>query len=537
MNLKSIQSLAADYALDCDRLIPYGRWFAKYDAGSAPLAPRPGAKLVLVTAMTPTKAGEGKTTTVIGLTDGLNRILGRGKAIAALRQPSMGPVFGMKGGATGGGRASILPSEEININFTGDIHALTAANSLISAVIDNSIFQGNVLNIDENRVVFPRAVDMNDRAIRQVRVAFDKHSEGHVERTVITAASELMAILCLAETKADLHAMVDNIICAYTKDGKAIRVSDLGIGGAVTRILNDAFMPNLVQTAEGSLALVHGGPFANIAHGCCSIRAIRTGLSLADYTVTEAGFGSDLGGEKFCDILCPRFSLVPDCIVVVGSVRSCKLQGGVDYADLGGYSPAAVARGAANLVHHLRLMSKYTKNVLCCINRFDGDAPEEIRAIEESVHAAGFPSALCSGFAEGAQGAEELARQVVDICGRRSDFQSLDDHDESILARIEGIARNVYGAEGVDLTPKAHEDIERIQDLLGEKARSFYICMAKTPLSLTDDPKIQGAPSNFRIRISQVKLSAGAGFIIPISGSVLLMPGLPKVPAAVGMKD
>lgn len=536
MELESIFKVAERAEVNPENLIPYGRWFAKVDFGVRP-EPKPGSKVILATAMTPTKAGEGKTTTAIALTDGLNLALkGTGKvASVALRQPSMGPVFGLKGGATGGGEASVLPKDGININFTGDIHALTAANSLISAVIDNSVYHGNTLNIDENRIVFPRALDMNDRALRRIRVGIDKkHPEGHSETTVITAASELMAILCLAESESDFVRMADSMIAAYTKDGKPVRVGEFHISNALLKIVRDALLPNVAQTAYGSLAYIHGGPFANIAHGCCSIRAILSSLHTSDYCVTEAGFGSDLGGEKFMDLLCPRAGIHPSAVVVVGSVRSSKLQGGTSYEDLKLEDSEAVVRGSSNLIHHLRSMAQYGCPVICCINRFPTDTDGEIHALKETIEKTGFRAVCCTGYTDGPKGSLDLARAVIETAEKPSDYHPIVEAGEDIREATKTIAQKVYGASDVIFTEQAEKDLESINNL---NIKGLGVCVAKTPLSLTDDPKIQGAPEGFKITISSIRLSAGAGFAVPVSGSTLLMPGLPSVPAAVNMED
>lgn len=534
---KTIAEVADRFGISIEDRIPYGRHFLKVDHVSGkPI--RKDSKIVLVTAMTPTKAGEGKTTTAIALTDGLNLLFkGTGKkAAVALRQPSMGPVFGMKGGATGGGNASVVPVDDININFTGDIHALTAANSLISAVIDNSIFQGNPLNIDPERIVFPRCLDMNDRALRTIVAGIDKkHPQGHKESFVITAASELMAILCLAKDADDFRKMVENIICAYDFDGNPILVKDFNISGAIMKIMRDALLPNLAQTAYASPAFIHGGPFANIAHGCCSYQAIRGCLEYADYVITEAGFGSDLGGEKFLDILCQRSNLIPSAVVVVGSVRACKLQGGEAFENLAQENLQALKDGSANLIHHLKAMGNYGVNLVCCLNRFPTDTDKEIALLKESVAQAGYKAVVCSGYMDGPTGSLDLAKAVVEAAATPSQgYHAIVKAGGDVKETILTIAQRIYGAKDVVYTTKAEEDLATIQklDLTG-----LYVCMAKTPLSLTDDPKIQGEPKDFTIEISSIRLSAGSRFVVPVLGKTLLMPGLPKVPAAVGMKE
>lgn len=533
-SLKNIMTIARHLGIANKDLIPYGKYMAKIE-------PKPDSyshksHLILVTAMTPTKAGEGKTTTVIALTDGLNLLLkGKAKAVAALRQPSMGPVFGMKGGATGGGLASIEPDEDININFTGDIHALTAANALISAVIDNSIFNGNEYDFDLDRIVFPRAVDMNDRALRRTIVGIDKkHPSGRNETFVITAASELMAVFCLARDASDFKQRVGKIIVGFTKAGKPVTVKDLKITNAVFKIMHSALKPNLVQTIYGSPAIVHGGPFANIAHGCCSYMAIKTAMDYADYTITEAGFGSELGGEKFLDILAPRFNLRPDGAVVVATVRSLKLQGGSTYDELDKEDVGKALEGLPNLLRHLNNIRSYGLPIVCCLNVFPTDTPRELQAVKDAIAKAGFKTVECDSYQKGKKGGLALAKAVVELAKEPDTYRPLVKAGDDIKKTIATISTNIYGAGKVEYSANALADIENIESL---GIKDLNVCIAKTPLSLTDDPKVLGAPVGFTIHIDHVNLSAGAGFVVPVSGKTLLMPGLPKVPAAVTMES
>lgn len=482
-------------------------------------------KLVLVTAITPTKAGEGKTTTTVALLDGLNKI--GIKAIAALREPSLGPVFGMKGGATGGGKVTVEPTEEINLHFTGDMHALTSSINLISAVIDNHIYQGNELNIDPNKVVWKRALDMNDRALREITIGEGPKSNG-IERQdgfIITVASELMAIMCLAENEDDFIERVKKIIVAYTYDDKPITVNDLKISNAIRKLMKEALKPNLVQTQEHNPAIIHGGPFANIAHGCNSIIATKAALKLGEVVVTEAGFGADLGAEKFLDIKCPESGLKPDLIVLVATIRALKEHGNGILKD-----------GFANLKQHYENLKKYGVDVLIAINHFEADTPEEINELKEFCNKNNYENAFCDGYLNGGLGSTDLAVSVMSmLLKENSHFKPLYNREElSIKEKIELISKEIYRAEGVEYSELALEKIKKYEELGFGGA---YVCMAKTPQSFTDDPKILNAPRNFKIHVKDVNLSAGANFIVPITGKILTMPGLPKVPAAVKMEE
>lgn len=534
--MRKITSIAKRLGFEKKNLYCYGEEIAKIELDEKPLKKK--SKLILVTAMTPTKAGEGKTTTSIGLTDGLNSVLRKeGKdevAVCCLRQPSLGPFFGMKGGATGGGRATIIPDEKINIHFTGDIHALSSASLLISAIIDNSLYQGNPMNINPERIVFPRALDVNDRALRTIQV-LGKKDETHEEEVVITAASELMTILCLAKDKNDFMKRLGNIILAYDVNDKPLYLKQFNIMNALWLILKDAYKPNLVQTLYGSPAFVHGGPFANIAHGCCSYRSLKAGLEHSSYCVTEAGFGADLGGEKFMDILCKANGLKPDATVVVGSIRAMKLQGGCSYEELSTENIDSALEGLKNLSRHLSNMKKFNVPVVVALNIFASDTKKEINAVKDALERNGYKVALFEAFAKGARGGEDLARLVLDTLKKeKAHYTPLYNGDESIKDVIELISKNIYGAEGVEYSSKAEEDIGIIEKL---NPSPVYVCMAKTPLSFTDDPKIQGAPSGFKIHVSSVSYSSGANLVVVRTGALWLMPGLPKVPAAVKMEE
>lgn len=531
MKLKRIEEIGTKLGLTEESIEPYGRYKAKVDPKTARGTKK--GHLILVTAMTPTKAGEGKTTTSIALADGLS-LLGRDVCLA-LREPSLGPVFGLKGGATGGGRVTVEPQEDINLHFTGDMHALTAANNLIAAVIDNHIYQGNELEIDPEQIIFKRAMDMNDRALREITVAQGKRNG--VERPdgfVITVASELMAILCLAEDEADFRRRVSAIIVAKNLRGEPVTVGDLRIVNAVVKLMKEALKPNLVQTVSGTPAFIHGGPFANIAHGCNSVIATKLALSLADYVVTEAGFGSDLGAEKFLDIKCQEAGLKPELCVVVATVRALKLHGGASEDSLDREDLSALERGLPNLERHLTNMRKYGLNVVCCLNVFGTDSPAELDFVEKWLCERGYPSARSDAFFKGAEGARKLAELVLEQLGTGpGSYRPLYKRDEPLPTKISRICREVYGASEVVYSKKAQEQLE----IYAEKYPDFYVCMAKTPLSFTDDPKVKGAPSGFTVHVKRLNLSVGAGFIVPLTGSVMTMPGLPKVPAAVRMED
>lgn len=533
MPLLKINEIAKIAGIPEDAVEPYGKWKAKIDPSFID-ENSPKGKLVLVTAITPTKAGEGKTTTSIALAEGFGKI-GQ-KAMLCLREPSLGPVFGIKGGATGGGLASIAPSEDINLHFTGDMHALTSSINLISAIIDNSIYQGNPLNIDPTRVVWKRAMDMNDRALRSLTVAQDDpKGEPRHDEFVITVASEMMAILCLAKNEEDFHRRVQNIIVAYDKDGKAIRVADLRISHAIMKLMREALKPNLVQTLENNPCLVHGGPFANIAHGCNSIIATNLALHLAPITVTEAGFGADLGAEKFLDIKCREAGFTPNAVVMVATIRALKMHGGQAFEELNVENVDALAKGMINLETHLENIKKYGVPVVVCINHFKQDTSNETAFIERWCESKGYEYAFCDAFEKGGEGAIELAKKVQKTLQEvPTAYRPLYDLKLPLKQKIEKICKEIYRAGEVVYTEKAEAQLAEYE------AAGFgdaYICMAKTPQSLTDDAKVLGAPRGFTITVREVNLSAGAGFVIPLTGKILTMPGLPKVPAAVKMEE
>ena len=516
-------------------LIPFGYDKAKISLKIMDeLKDRPNGKLVLVTAITPTKAGEGKTTTSIGLHDGL-RYIGV-PSLVCLREPSLGPVFGIKGGATGGGKALVVPSEDINLHFTGDMHALTSSINLIAACIDNSIWQGNELNINPERVLWKRALDMNDRALRKITI-----SEGEIkcaprqEEFVITVASELMAILCLSADENDFMNRVNNIIVAYSYDNKPVFLKQLRISHAVMKLMITALNPNLVQTLEGNPAIIHGGPFANIAHGCNSIIATKMGLKLAPVVVTEAGFGADLGAEKFLDIKCRVAGLKPDAVVVVATIRALKMHGGQPFEELGNENVEALKNGVCNLQKHIENVQKYDVPAIVCINHFASDTEAETAWLSKWCEDNGYDYAYCSAFADGGKGAVELAKGVMNILeNKKSNYHPLYDVNKPIKEKIETICKEIYGAGNVVYTEDAEKQIEDYTKLGFDKTP---ICIAKTPQSLTDDPKVLGAPRGFTVTIREVRLSAGANFIVPLTGAIMTMPGLPKVPAAVKMED
>lgn len=534
MSLLKITEIAKAAGIPEEDLEPYGKYKAKIDnALYEKLKDKPNGKLVLVTAITPTKAGEGKTTTTIALTEGFGRI--KQPALACLREPSLGPVFGIKGGATGGGAASIGPSEDINLHFTGDMHALTSANNLISAIIDNSIYQGNPLNIDPTRVVWKRAMDMNDRALRNITVG-QKDAKGtpREDGFVITVASEMMAILCLATSESDFLARISRIIVAYTYEGQPVTVKDLKITHAIMKLMREALKPNLVQTLENNPVLVHGGPFANIAHGCNSILATRLALKLAPIVVTEAGFGSDLGAEKFLDIKCRVAGFTPDAVVMVATIRALKMHGGQAYEDLRNEDVEALKKGMPNLEAHLSSIRNFGVPFIVAINHFDSDSPKEIAFLEKWCEERGYRYSFLDGFLKGGEGATDLAYKVQALLKEEtSHYKPIYELDWPLKKKIETIAKTVYGAGEVVYSEKAEKQLTEYEKLGFGNA---YICMAKTPASLTDDAKVLGAPKGFTITIREANLSAGANFVIPLTGSILTMPGLPKVPAAVKME-
>ena len=494
---------------------------------------QPEGKLVLVTAISPTRAGEGKTTVTVGLGQGLAHI-GK-KSVIALREPSLGPVMGIKGGAAGGGYSQVLPMEDLNLHFTGDIHAITTANNAICALVDNHIHQGNELEIDIEQVVFKRCLDMNDRNLRQITVGQGSAANG-VERKDgfnISVASEIMAILCLATSYEDLKARIGKIIVAYRLDGQPVCVKDLEIEGAITMLLRDALKPNLVQTIEKTAAIVHGGPFANIAHGCNSVIATKTALKLGDYAVTEAGFGADLGAEKFFNIKCREADLSPDCVVIVATIRALKMHGGVDAADLKTENVAALEKGVENLAKHIDSVTKYGVPYVVAINHFAHDTEAEIQSLINWCHENGHPVELSHGWQKGGAGCAALAQKVVDIIEKdEAAFKVLYPATATFEEKVKTIAQNMYGAKEVVYSDQAQATLDKFRELGYE---DFLICMAKTPASLTDDPSVVGRPKDFTITINEVRISAGAGFIICLAGGVLTMPGLPKKPGALNM--
>lgn len=529
-SMKPITEIASQLGIQPQELEPYGHYKAKLSDDLAKrLADKPDGKLILVTAINPTPAGEGKTTTTVGLGQAMSKI---GKnAIIALREPSLGPVFGIKGGAAGGGYSQVVPMEDINLHFTGDMHAITAANNLLCAILDNHLQQGNQLNIDPRRVLFKRCMDMNDRALRFVNVGLGGKANGvpREDGFQITVASEVMAILCLAADLMDLKERLGNILVAYTYDNRPVYAKDLQVNGSMAVLLKDAIKPNLVQTLENTPALMHGGPFANIAHGCNSVRATKLALKLADYTITEAGFGSDLGAEKFLDIKCRYAGLAPSAIVVVATLRALKYNGGVPKAETSKPNVEAVKAGLCNLAAHVENMKKYGVPVVVAINHFLTDSDEEIEVLENYCRENDVEFALSDVFAKGGEGGIELAQKVVKACEKPANFAPIYDVNLPIKEKIEIIAKTIYGADGVDYTAEADKAIAQIEKLGKDK---LPICMAKTQYSLSDDAAKLGRPTGFKIHVRDVKLSAGAGFIVALSGAIMTMPGLGKEPAA-----
>ena len=530
--LKPITEIAEGLGILPDEIEQYGKSKAKIsDDCIRRLADKPDGKLILVTAINPTPAGEGKSTTTIGLGMAMNKI-GK-KTCIALREPSLGPVFGVKGGATGGGYAQVLPMEDINLHFTGDFHAITAANNLLCAMIDNHIQQGNDLDIDTRRILFPRVTDTNDRALRNIVVGMGGKVDGvpREDHFMITVASEVMAILCLAEDIADLKRRLGDILIAYTRSGKPVYCRDVKADGSMAALLKDAIKPNLVQTLEHTPAIIHGGPFANIAHGCNSVRATKLSLKLADYTITEAGFGADLGAEKFLDIKCRFAGLKPSAIVLVATVRALKYNGGVAKTELKAENVDALVKGSVNLEKHIENLHKYGVPVVVAINRFDTDTDAELEALRAICEKNGADFSLSEVFAKGGDGGIELAEKVVAACEKESEFKVLYPDEMPVKEKIETIAREIYGADGVNFEPAALKSLAEIESL-NEKYKSFPVCMAKTQYSFSDDQTKLGRPTGFRITVREIKLSAGAGFIVVLTGAIMTMPGLPKVPAA-----
>lgn len=526
-----ICEVAKQCGIDLDLIENYGKYKAKIDY--APVLEKGGekGKLVLVTAITPTPAGEGKTTTTIGLADGLRRI---GKnAMVALREPSLGPVFGVKGGAAGGGYAQVVPMEDINLHFTGDFHAIGAANNLLAAMLDNHIQQGNALGIDPRKITWKRCVDMNDRQLRFVVDGLGGKANGtpREDGFDITVASEVMAVLCLANSLADLKERLSKIIVAYTYDDKPVTCADLKAQGAMTALLKDALKPNLVQTLEGTPALVHGGPFANIAHGCNSVIATKTALYLADYAVTEAGFGADLGAEKFFDIKCRKANLTPDAVVVVATVRALKMHGGMQKQDLANENIETLEKGVPNLLRHVsNVKNVYKLPCVVAINRFPTDTDKEIDFIIAKCKELGVNTVLSTVWADGGKGGEALAKEVVRLCEQeKGDFSFAYEDSDSISQKIEKIVRKVYGGDGISVTSAAQKQIANLEKL---GFSNLPVCIAKTQYSFSDDASLLGAPEHFTVNVKNVKVSAGAGFIVVLTGEIMTMPGLPKSPAA-----
>jgi formate--tetrahydrofolate ligase len=530
-HLLHIKEIAAKLNIEEDDLEYYGKYKAKLsDELWNKVKDKPDGKLVLVTAINPTPAGEGKTTTTVGLGEALGQL--NKKAVIALREPSLGPCFGIKGGAAGGGYAQVVPMEDLNLHFTGDFHAITSANNLLAAVLDNHLHQGNVLNIDPNQIVWKRCVDMNDRALRNIVIGLGRKTDGVVreDHFIITVASEIMAILCLADNMKDLKERLGRIIVAYTYEGNPVTAQELNVVGSMAALLKDALKPNLIQTIENTPAIIHGGPFANIAHGCNSVRATQTALKLADIVVTEAGFGADLGAEKFFDIKCTSANLKPSAVVLVATVRALKYNGGVQKTELGTKNLEALKMGIVNLEKHIENLQKYGVPVVVTLNRFVTDTDEELSYVKDFCESKNCEFALSEVWEKGGKGGIELATKVLEtIETKQSNFVPLYPMNKSLKEKIETVAKEIYGAASVSYDPGAEQAIKKIEEL-GYK--NIPVCMAKNQYSLSDDPTKLGRPSGFNVNIREVYISAGAGFAVAITGTVMTMPGLPKVPAA-----
>ena len=527
---QNIVKIGAKLGLGEEELDTFGKLKAKIEPrlGSAS-----GANLILVTATNPTPYGEGKTTVTVGLSDGLARI---GKRVcAALREPSLGPVFGIKGGATGGGYSQVTPSEDINLHFNGDFHAITSANNLIAAMLDNHIHHGNALNIDPARVVFKRCMDMNDRSLREIEIGLEKSNKfTRKDGFVITAASEIMAILCLATDLKNLKERVENIVVAYDKEGGLVRAKSLNCADAVCVLLKEAIKPNLVQTLEGTPVLIHGGPFANIAHGCNSVIATKTALNLASYVVTEAGFGAELGAQKFLDIKCRTAGLAPKCVVLVSTIRSLKYNGGCDKDGISQPNLDALKLGGENLKAHIENLKNFNQNIIVALNKFATDADDEIAHVRALCEESGAEFSVCEGFLKGSAGTEDLAKKVAQICEKPArEINFTYESADPVKTKIEKIATKIYGAKDVVFSPRAQEDLAEISRLGFE---SLPVCVAKTQYSFSSDAKLLGRPKGFSFEVSALEIRGGAGFIVAVSGGVMLMPGLPKVPAAEQMR-
>ena len=528
-----IKDVAGKLDLKETDLRPYGHHIAKIDMDAINKLPQKNSKLILVTAISPTPAGEGKTTTSVGLHDGLCKI-GK-KSIVCLREPSLGPSFGMKGGAAGGGYAQVIPMEHINLHFTGDFHAITSANNLLASLIDNHIYWGNKLEIDTRRVVWKRCVDLNDRALREITVNLGGVSNGfpRTDGFNITVASEVMAIFCLANDLKDLERRLGNITVAYTRNKKPIFAKDLKAEGPMTVLLKQALMPNLVQTLENNPAIIHGGPFANIAHGCNSVIATKTSLKIADYVVTEAGFGADLGAEKFLDIKCRKADLKPDGVVLVATIRALKMHGGVEKSDLGKENIEAVRSGISNLKRHVENIKKYGLPVIVAINHFVADTENEMRILQEECEKIGVEAVPCKHWSDGGNGTVDLAKKVVDLVDQKNSFKFLYEDKISLLDKIEKIAKEIYGADEIIADNKIRSQLKQFEE---NGYGDFPICIAKTQYSFSTDPTLKGAPSGHSVPIRELRLSSGAEFIVVICGEIMTMPGLPSIPAADSIK-
>ena len=531
VTLKPIALVAKNYGISEEDLELYGKYKAKLSQNfcSAHEGKQKG-KLVLVTATNPTPLGEGKTTVSIGLNDALNR-LGK-KSIVALREPSLGPCFGVKGGAAGGGYSQVAPMEDINLHFTGDFHAITSANNLLAAILDNHIHQGNALEINPKKILWKRCLDMNDRVLRNVIVGLGNQADGAMreDHFQITVASEIMAILCLAKDMKDLQERLDKIVVAYNKKGERVYAKDLECTGAMAVLLKDAMQPNLVQSLEGNLAIIHGGPFANIAHGCNSIRATKMGLALADFLVTEAGFGADLGAEKFFDIKCAAAGLTPSCAVIVTTLRTLKYYGGLPKEEISKENREALEKGLENLEKHIENVKKFGVPAVVAVNRFATDTEGELSFLKDFCAKRGVRCAIMEAYGKGSEGGEELAKAVLEtVEAGEVNFHTLQTQEQRISQKIELLAKEIYGADGVEYSNKAKEELKKLEESCYS---NLPICMAKTPYSLSDKPNLLGRPKNFRIEIRELSLSAGAGFVVCLAGDVMTMPGLPKEPAA-----
>jgi len=526
-NMQQIEQIAKKLNIDEFSLEKYGNYKAKINISDEDLKNNNG-KLILVTSINPTPFGEGKTTMSIGITDALCSL--NKKAVVVLREPSLGPVFGIKGGAAGGGYSQVVPMEDINLHFTGDIHAIELANNLLCAIIDNHIFQGNELGID--KVIFQRCVDLNDRALRNVEIKYDNKGLTRDDHYNITVASEIMAILCMSKDIEDLKKRIGNIIVGYTKDKKIVYAKDLNCVGAITLILKDAIKPNLVQTLENNPAIIHGGPFANIAHGCNSIKATKLGLKLADYVVTEAGFGADLGAEKFLDIKCQVGNLKPNCVVINATIRSLKYNGDLSKNEINKENIEALKKGIVNLKRHIENMSKYTKNIVVCLNKFISDTQNEIDYVLKYVRDLGYKIDICESFSKGGLGALNLAKDIIDVCNSPVDYKPLYSFNDTIINKINKICKEIYRAKDVIIGNEIKEKINFIEKNNLDK---LPVCIAKTQYSFTDNPKMLGAPDDFDMTVTDIKVSNGAGFIVVLMGNIMTMPGLGKQSAYLNM--